>query len=102
MNLASVAQWSRVRAKGSNARTVLNRSRKVPAPALFVLSIACLFVLFPLSGDAQVVAPSAKSSIQRMADDLANQLSARKLKVVVLDFSPPNVRSAPFGAYLAD
>jgi 2-polyprenyl-6-methoxyphenol hydroxylase-like FAD-dependent oxidoreductase len=37
-----------------------------------------------------------------MADDLAKQLSSRKLKVVVLDFSPPNIHSAPFGAYLAD
>jgi TonB family protein len=78
--------------------------RKIPARTAW--NALLLFAAFPfvLRGQTASAASEAKSpaSLQTIARDLTQELSHKKLKVVVLDFSGPDAKSSAFGAYLAE
>jgi len=65
-------------------------------------SILVLLLLLPQFVRAETQATSAESDLDQIASNLARQMTAQRLQVVVMDFSAPNDRALPFGAYLAD
>ncbi len=78
--------------------------RKIPARTAW--SALLLFAAFPFVLQAQTTQAASVSkppaSLQTIARDLTQELSHKKLKVVVLDFSGPDAKSSAFGAYLAE
>jgi TonB family protein len=74
---------------------VLNISRLI-IPT-FILAI----LASPQRVIAQNPATAAVSNLEQMAHQLAEQLPAQHLHIIVIDFSAPDNRSLPFGAYLA-
>jgi len=73
------------------------------ASKLIVPVFILLLVIFPQRAYSQDRATATSTTLEQMADQLAGKLSSGEhLRIIVLDFSAPDDRSLPFGAYLAD
>jgi len=67
---------------------------------LFIPSL--LLLTFPQHLCSQEQALAATSELDQLAYKLADHLPVQHPQIVVMDFSTPDKRSLPFGAYLAD
>lgn len=72
------------------------------ASKLIVPSFILLLLSFSHPGFSQDQASATNSNVDEIAGRLVEQLPAKHLQILVLDFSAPDDHSLPFGAYLAD
>jgi TonB family protein len=72
------------------------------AAKLIIPTLVLLALASPQSVFSQDQATATNTTLEKMADQLAAKLPDKHLRIVVLDFSAPDDRSLPFGAYLAD